>query len=1046
MKIFNHILVVGFLLFFIPHASLMPAASVKLPGKLSHFVSYLKTYSAAEENLIYYLNETLLFEQMPSFEEIRALYLQNVTKKRLKEYLYPRIRKGYNNFLKMTLTHRIKKIFSSHREIKKYLVNLTGDHTKTISLDIKHPQEHVVAELLLKRMGLRLKTGSNGRYRLLEYYEPPNVKTNHYYQILGFFTWKLENIINKTHRFELKIKEFEVTLPWDFGFLNEITGLEITPDSFAEILSENQKLQLLLGILYRLSDSEIDYINQLEQNLNGWKKMYANDKFLCGMFVLSHALRVKNNRLLLPGSPAPQAARSWEELAGMDHLQNPLKFLEQLAMKDEGKLNYFYTFSFFLPGDTQKVLFKFPPQKLGEIYRLLKLDKAEKIRGLKIPGLKDFGFFTLLYALKIQKGEIYFPGGIDAWAKAIGTSENTPFGLLKYLLKTAKKKNSLKRFISIYAKFYHRRELLTEKVIRTLYKNYPKYNVLVDFIEKIPIKKPQTVLKLFSWAKSFKKLSIPKREKSALIAIFQSLLEILCQNAKYRPGQHRYDRLIEELTQIPLSGASAYDAIFRFLKNRLGMDLSPTRADRSFLNFLLPNAHPEVVVRGQRYTFEASEIIKAEIKKVLANQSAAGLSQLVKINRLLASIQKSSPSQGHREIGERLIAAFQQLPLPEEPDEELPFSLKRFLETYSSDRLFRNLNRLILKKGKKAPQPEIDALIRKIKTDCLLLELKHYLVTCIYAVSIKSSKLQAFLNPNLTRFHDFSSHLGKTPWNSSGISKKIGETTGYHLEGGLSRLNITLAEPFSEYMFGREIGYLPTQGVPIIFNHLDLFPHPMIRRAQEYTGLLVKFAEELVQKSQKNPALRQELRNKLMTMTAGYHYRTIMERLDGKKEPPLYFSELLRLGEGFFKKKKFTGEFSQKEQLDAFRKPLLLKSVRQEMNRLGCIYYHTFGTLKPYRFALFPQPLSLLFSSRWTCAEMIDELKVKAAYISHLRQMPAQLLGGIVYRYLFIGSSLFFRDPNIDYHKTYFFYNVFNYLYLNQVYNEFRRKGVLKIK
>ena len=613
MKIVKHV-VVGFLLFFIPHASLMPAASVKLPGKLSHFVSYLRTYAAAEENFIYYLNETLLFEQMPDFDEISALYLRNVTKKRRKEYLYPRIRKGYNNFVKMTLTHRIKKIFSSHREIKKYLVNLTGDPSEAISLDLKHPQERVVAELLLKRMGLRIKTGAKRKYRLLEYYRPPHIETNHYYQIMGFFTWKLETVLNKTHRFDVKLEEFEVTLPWDFGFLKEITGLEITPDTFAEILSQNQKLQLLLGILYRLSDREIDYINQLEPELNAWKKIYADDKFLCGMFVLSHALRVKDNRLLLPGSPDAWAARSWKDLTGIDHGQNPFQFLEQLAVKDEGKLNYFYTFTFFLPEDTQKALFNLPPQQLGEIYRLLKLDKKEKIKGLKIPGLNDFGFFTLLYALKTQKGEIHFPGGIDAWAKALGTVGNTPFALLKQLLKTAKKKAGIKRFTSLYTKFFHRPELLTEEVLGTLYENYPKYNVLVDFIEKIPVKKPQTVLKLFAWAKSFKKVSIPKKEKTALIAVFQSLLEMLAQNAKYRPGRPRYDRLIEKLIQIPLSGASAYDEIFRFLENRPGMDLSPTRADRSFLNFLLPDAHPEVVVRGQRYNFKAAEMIKAEIK------------------------------------------------------------------------------------------------------------------------------------------------------------------------------------------------------------------------------------------------------------------------------------------------------------------------------------------------------------------------------------------------------------------------------------------------
>jgi hypothetical protein len=307
-----------------------------------------------------------------------------------------------------------------------------------------------------------------------------------------------------------------------------------------------------------------------------------------------------------------------------------------------------------------------------------------------------------------------------------------------------------------------------------------------------------------------------------------------------------------------------------------------------------------------------------------------------------------------------------------------------------------------------------------------------------------------FLNPNLTRFHDFSSHQGKTPWNHSGISQRLGNLTTYHLEGGLSRLNITLAFPYSEYTFGRELGNKSIQAVPIIFNHLDLFPYPLIHRAQEYNGLLVKFAEELLQKSRENPELKEALRDELMTMTAGYHYRTVMHQLEKPKakfsQPLLYFSELLRLGETFFKKRKFIDRFSQKQGLEAFREPSLNQAVQEEMNRLGSIYYHTFGTLKPYRYSLFPQPLSLLFESQWTCAEMINELKVKVAYISYLKQMPPQLLGSVVYRYLFLVADLFFRSARIDYHSTYFMYSVFNYLYLHQIYNDFRKQGILRIK
>ncbi|UCH95101.1 MAG: hypothetical protein JSV88_33285 [Candidatus Aminicenantes bacterium] len=1054
MRMIKRIAAGGLLFFLILQVDLMPAAQVKLPGSLVNFISYLKSYSATEKNFIYYLNDTLLFEQMPDLEKIRERALQGVINLRQRQEIFRGTRKLYKNNLKMTLNHRIKRIVSSHRTLKEYLAQLTKDPEKPVSLDLNHPQEYLEAELLLKLTGLMVQKDSTHGYRLKETYSAPDFEPNHYYQLLGINPWTLEKKLNQTRRFDLEMREFEVTIPWDFDFLRQITGLEINPDSFAEILTQDKRFQLFLGILYRLSDKEINYISGLGPDFAAWKKIYSNNKFLCGMFILSHALRVKNNRLQFPGDPDPNAALFWKKSVGIDYLQYPLQFLEQLAVKDGGKLNYFYVFTFFLPGEMQKaVLFNFDHQKFREIYYLVELDKKEKIRGLEIPVLKNLGFFTLIYALKTHGGEIIFPGGIDAWTNAVGAPGNSWFALLKHLLTTSKKNHSLNRFIPIYSKFFHRREILIEEVIRAFYENYLEYNVVIDFIEKIPLKKPKTVLALLFWAKSLENADISKRKKEAVIAVFQSLLEILSQKARTMPTQYPYDQLVEELIQIPLSGASLYDGVFRFFASRLDIDLTGSWADQSFWDFLLP-ANLEVVVYNQAYQLETAPILKKEIAKALESQSSTSLSHLVKINRLLEALQASNSDRQHKKIGKQLFGLFQQLSLAEEIDENLSQQLRDILETHASDRLFENLYRLVSKKLKKAPQSEIDKLVEKIKSESLLQELEHYLLTCIYAVTLKNSKLQVFLNPNLTRFHDFSSHQGKTPWNHSGISQRLGNLAAYHLEGGLSRLNITLAFPYSEFTFGREIGYNSTQGVPIIFNHLDLFPGPLIYRAQEYNGLLVKFAEELLQQSWENPTLKEALKHELMTMTAGYHYRTVMHQLEKPKanpktkfnQPILYFSELQRLGEVFFKKRKFIERFSQNRRLEAFREPLLYQAVQEEMNRLGSIYYHTFGTLKPYRYSLFPQSLSLVFESHWTCAEMIDELKVKAAYIFYLRKMPPQLLGGIVYRYVFLAADFLFRNSRIDYHSTYFMYSVFNYLYLHQIYNDLRKQGILRIK
>jgi hypothetical protein len=1079
VKIFKHITVVGMLVLFALPVSLMPEPVVKLPGSLTNFVSYMQSFSATEKDIIYHLSETLLFEQMPAFEDVLKASLQESSVFRYKYEDYKRAHQIYNNIREMTLKYRIRTVVSQHRLLKKYLDKITRNPLGKITLDLKHPQESAVANFVFKHIGLELKKDANHRYRLGESLLPPYYEANHYYQILGLNTWGLERVLNKTHRFDFQLKEFEADIPWTFDFLQEITNLELTPVSFVEILVRDKRFQLLVGLLYRLSDREIDYINRLKPNLNAWKKIYNNDQLLCGMFVLSHALRVKNGQLVLPGAPHPKAAPFWNKLAGSDYLRDPFEFLEKLAVKDGGKLNYFYTFTFFLPGDTQKMVWcNFNDQKFREIYHLVELNKKEKIRGLDIPGLKNFGFFTLLYALKTRDGEIEFPGGIDAWAEAMGKKEtnktgsgnkNSGFELLKYLLRKPKKKDSLKRFIPIYCKFFRRQEILSREVIRTLYDNYLEYNVVVDFIEKIPIKDPKTVLKLFSWAKSFKKLPISKKGKETVVAVFQSLLGLLAQKAKYAPDYYQYDRLIGELLQIPLSEESLYDSIFQFFAHHLGIDLTPSEVDQSYWDFLLP-ADLEVVVYNQAYQLETSSVLKKHILLMLEKQSTTNLSLLVKINHLLDYFGSSSSSQGYsyKEKGKQLFEAFRQLPLPEEIDEERIKKIRRNVypstgrnvtrdleplpETYSTAKLFKHLNRLLAKRAKQAPQPEIAAIIQKIKVNCLLQELKNFLLTSIYAVTIKNSKLPVFLNPNLTRHHSFSPYGGTNPWNHSAISQRRRTVAGYHLEGGLSRLDITLAFPYSEHIFGKAIGYAPIQGVPIIVNILDLFPYPLINRAQEYTGLLVKFSEELLEKSREDPALRETLKNELMSMTTGYQYRTIIEQL-GKpgqkgKSPDslLYFSQLLRLGEALFNKGTALAEFSQRQQLEAFREPVLYQAVREEMNQLGSIYYYTFGTLKPYRYPLFPQPLSMLFASRWTSAEMINELKVKVAYLSYLKQMPAQLMGCMTYRFLLTAADLFFHGSRIDYHRTYYMHSVFSYLYLNQIYNTMRKLGILRLK
>ena len=1039
----------------------MSGAEIKLPGTLIEFVSYLKSFSASDENIVYYVDDTLLFEEMPSLDDISQVFLKGLTNWKQRHYNYIQARKAYKSALHMTFNYRLMRIIAAHREMKETLAKIHGDSTKPVSLDLNQPQELAEAALLLKIAGLVLYIDAKGSYRLVETYSPPDYEANHYYKMLGFNIWKLEKEFNKSQRLELQVKEFPVKIPWEFEFLHAVTGQAIDAETFAEIFTRDRRFQLFLGLLYRLTDTEITYIDNLEPGHGAWKKIYGSDRFLCGMFILSHALRIKDNRLLLPGDPNPNAAEFWRKSVGIDAQLSPLEFLEQLATKDDGKLNYFYTFSFFLPESSrQTLLFDFDHEKFRDIYYLVELDKKERITGLELPVLKNFGFFSMIYALETENGSIRFPGGGDSWAKALGIAPGAESAapadqaseILKHILRTAKKNRGLERFLPIYCKFSNRPGLLTPDVIRAFYDNYPDYNVLIDYIERIPLENPQTALDLLSWAKSFDNPDIPRRDKEAIVGVVQCLLEILAQKAKFMPSAYPYDRLVNEIMAMPLSASSLYDNVFRFFTQNLGIELTGAGADDAFFNFLLPQ-DPVVTIYKQDYRLELAPLQKQEIARILESQAATNLAQLIHINRLLEELRTSTSEQEHKRIGKQLFDAFLLLHLIDEIPAELPLPLRNLLENHSGDRLFSGLHRLMEKKLKKASQPVIDNIIAKVKGESLLQELKHYLLTCLYAVTLKDSRFQVFLNSNFTRYHDFSWSGKSTPWNCGQVSTELRRVAGYHLEGGLSRLQITLANAFCDHVLGRETGYEVTQAIPIIYNHLDLYPYTDIQKGQQYNGLLIKFAEELVEKSAENPTLKGALLDQFGFITSGNRFRVIAAYLENpepkenkRRLTPFFFSELQRVGEAFFKKEKFVDQFSCRQELEAYREPGLYRQAREELNRLGSIYYHTFGTLKPYRYNLFPQQLSHFFESHWTSAEMIDELKVKVAYISSLRQMPSQLLGSVILRYLYLAADLFFRGTRIDYNRTIYMYSVFNYLYLNQIYNDFRKNGVLRIK
>jgi hypothetical protein len=330
------------------------------------------------------------------------------------------------------LRNKLLKIVQWHRIIKKSLERVSGYENNMVIIHVANQEEFEKARIILNLLGLRIEKTLEGQFRVSQ---SPASGFSDYYRFSQLNTGTITRQLNRAQHFYFKLKESEIPVPWDYEFLREITGQKIDSTSFFETLLKNEQFSLLLGILYRLSDREIDYISSLVKTprLGAWKQIYKNRAFLMGMFVLSEGLRVTENndgesvQWALPGGT--DAEPFWCRLAGENHKPFPLaslEFLYNLATKDEGKLNYLYLFSMFLEPGIQKALFVGEnAQKMENIYHMVSLSGREKLKETEFPAIRDADFYTLLYSIRIdpRDNQLYFPPGTDQWLRLMTGSE-----------------------------------------------------------------------------------------------------------------------------------------------------------------------------------------------------------------------------------------------------------------------------------------------------------------------------------------------------------------------------------------------------------------------------------------------------------------------------------------------------------------------------------------------------------------------------------------------------------------------------------------------
>ncbi len=1023
----------GYLLVFVILAAVtsplaLSADVATIPGdvnRVSYYTNFFYNYPA--EDFLFYLNDRLLYSEKPD-----GKILEN----------------GFRNKLLMVMNrHKLLKTF-----IRKSKTDVPGE----LDYRMDQPLEFQKVKVFLKLMGLTVKKNETGLFIVDPDTTPGSM---HYFQFASSYPKDIQIRLNKTGIFNFTLKETHLEIPWSYKFLGDITGLTLDEDSLLVNLLGDERFSLLLGTLYRLSDSEIEFIGggSDASPAGEWKTIYNDQKLLMGMFVLSNAIRVMNSRLSLPGGK--EAESFWASLVGKDPAATPVEFLKELAVKDDGKLNYLYVFSYFFPRDSVKpLLFDFNETKMAEILDLVKLGNREKLSDYMFPELETFNVYTLLYGLHVKDGALDFPGGEASWLASLGNGApgkanggDLYFQMMEKLVAGmspgATRFSNLQKFLSVYNKFYYRPELLNNETIWLMSRNYQMYNVLVDYIEKIPVKKPETIRAMFNWAFSFKTLD--KDDRALFASLMQSILEVIAESARYihRSAEIDYDRLVLDVMALPMERQLFYDSFFQFLKRSWNIPVNQGSIDEKFVNFILRGLRDKtLLIKDASYQFTVRKMYKDLIGDIRESQETCSLGMLASINNMLDRVLAAKSNVG-ADIEESLFSVFNPLPNPGISD-NAPKEVRDRFKGYSKGALGAVLREIVKRVSAGSNGEGVRELVDRVKCDFLIFHLKDYLLAHAYAVNAKNLNIKSFLNPNLIRLHDFYDSGFDTPWSRVSSQRPGDGFMGFYIQGGLSRLNLVFASNLNDHLFGRNYIYNASHIQAVLINALDFYPVPMINHSRTYSSLLVQYGAHLMEEASGDEELRAEVVTVLGRVTAGFHYRKTRSFLEGKeKNHNLFFSETMNLAERFFINGTILDSFGGGEQLKGYAQDPLKQEIETENHRYGSIFYHTFGTLVSQRRAMFPQELASLYRQGWISGEMINEFKVNVGLRGFQKKISAVLTGQFLNHYLTKTCRRFYsQNHHKDYHSTYFIFDIFNGSYLNKTIKKLNQEGYLRIQ
>ncbi len=979
-----------FLLLFCFNSASLAGVEVAIPGniyKLSHFVDFQTTGS--EKDFLYHFNEMLLNAESPNGKLIKNGFRQ-----------------------------KLFRMFDTHEKIKKAITGINGNEDfLSVRIKIDAPEGFRNVKKLLNIIGLDIiKVKKNSKYIITP---QAGLEVSEYYKFLGLTCDSVRKQIDKTGYFYLIIKESLVPVDSEVYKILENIG---KGKNFFDKLISDERFSLILGACLNFSNNELKYLQDV-CGKDFFKKVYRSGEMAMGLYVLSPVIRVIDGNLLLPGGEDARAF--WVTMIGA-----PVKsaaFIKELTTGADGRFNFFFRTTFFMPDKKFSALcLKYSGVKFKEILVSVNLKKTSKIAVDRFPAFRDFNFFSLLSILVEKDGEILFPSGVKLWYRSVagksmklGAYLDNYLMLLEFLAENNDKgryENSrLKTFVTVYSKFIERQELLTPQVVRAMFYRYSEASILIDYIEKLRIRKPETVMQLFKWYDKLMQLGGSDRE--LFTALFQSVFEIVSFRSTNSKEHMDYDKLVSEIIAIPFN-REQFAANFINLINLFFTDLNRGNPNVTFVNMICAEIPSRILTfEGQKFLFDMKGGFVKEINRILRSQELCTMSQLLKLSELLTKCEQSSNTREATNICRKIAVLIDDFPDPGIAD-SAPGRIKKRVRQVGQRGIMHSVSKMEKYAVAKEDRGKLIEVIRDVRENYLLNQLRDYLLGVVYAINAKDSRLKPFINPNLVRLHDFGFTSSGTPWNRSEILWERDDLSCFYIAGGLSKLNLLFAECLKDKLFSLRLIYDSAQITSVLNNILWYYRSGHIPGKGSAVVRKIERGLDILEKGREDARAGRNVLISLTKIATGNHYRRVHEYFNLKSDDTsLNLSELYYLGAAGEKSRSFEA--------------------------LGI---NTFGTLLPLKKRFLPLELARFRKAGWSLGEFIDELQLKVLYSFSGTGISEMLAGEIAYRYLGGYCRRYFRQNyKGDYFNTIAVFDIFNKAIMKNIVQLMKRDGGLRL-